>query len=78
MEPVLDWSEKVKDPAIEAELRATLKSAIDALPGEYRAAFLLRPVHERLLDRLKASSKLFADETTAPVLDPGCTKKGQL
>jgi transposase len=45
-----------------------------------QAAFLLRPVHERLLDRLKASSKLFADETTAPVLDPGRgrTKTGQL
>jgi hypothetical protein len=44
------------------------------------AAFLLRPVHERLLDKLKASSKLFADETTAPVLDPGRgrTKTGQL
>jgi transposase len=45
-----------------------------------RAAFLLRPVHERLLARLKASTKLFADETTAPVLDPGRgrTKTGQL
>jgi transposase len=45
-----------------------------------RAAFLLRPVHGRLLDRLKASTKLFADETTAPVLDPGRgqTKTGQL
>jgi len=45
-----------------------------------RAAFLLRPVHERMLDNLKASSKLFADETTAPVLDPGRgrTKTGQL
>src|SRR4051812_31045494 len=45
-----------------------------------RAAFLLRPVHERLLDRLKASLKLFADETTAPVLEPGRgrTKTGQL
>src|SRR5438045_4119115 len=45
-----------------------------------RAAFLLRPVHERLLDKLKASSKLFADETTAPVLDPdrGRPKTGQL
>ena len=44
------------------------------------AAFLLRPVHERLLARLKASTKLFADETTAPVLDPGRgqTKTGQL
>jgi transposase len=45
-----------------------------------RAAFLLRPVHQRLLDKLKSSSKLFADETTAPVLDPGRgrTKTGQL
>jgi len=45
-----------------------------------RAAFLLRPVHERMLALLKASPKLFADETTAPVLDPGRgrTKTGQL
>jgi transposase len=45
-----------------------------------RAAFLLRPVHERLLDKLKGSPRLFADETTAPVLDPGRgrTKTGQL
>ena len=45
-----------------------------------RAAFILRPVHERLLTTLKGSAKLFADETTAPVLDPGRgrTKTGQL
>src|SRR3954452_6669848 len=45
-----------------------------------RAGFMLRPVHERLLAVLKASTKLFADETTAPVLDPGRgrTKIGQL
>lgn len=45
-----------------------------------RAAFLLRPIHERLLAKLKASTKFFADETTAPVLDPGRgqTKTGQL
>jgi transposase len=44
------------------------------------AAFLLRPIHERLLAALKSSAKLFADETTAPVLDPGRgrTKLGQL
>jgi transposase len=44
------------------------------------AAFLLRPIHERLLAVLKGSAKLFADETTAPVLDPGRgrTKLGQL
>ena len=45
-----------------------------------RAAWLLQPVHERLLLTLKGSTKLFADETTAPVLDPGRgrTKAGQL
>ena len=45
-----------------------------------RAGFVLQPVHERLLTALKSSSKLFADETTAPVLDPGRgrTKIGQL
>jgi len=45
-----------------------------------RAAWLLKPIHERLLLRLKTSTKLFADETTAPVLDPGRgrTKTGQL
>ena len=44
------------------------------------AAFALRPVHARLLEQLKQSTKLFADETTAPVLDPGRgrVKKGQL
>ena len=45
-----------------------------------RAAWLLRPVYERLFLNLKTSTKLFADETTAPVLDPGRgrTKTGQL
>ena len=45
-----------------------------------KAAFLLRPVHARLFERLKVSERLFADETTAPVLDPGRgqTKTGQL
>lgn len=45
-----------------------------------KAAFLLKPVHERLVERLKARTSSFADETTAPVLDPGRgrTKTGQL
>lgn len=44
------------------------------------AAQLLKPLHTRLLERLKTSGKLFADETRAPVLDPGRgrTKLGQL
>jgi hypothetical protein len=44
------------------------------------AARELRPVHARLVEILKASPKLFADETRAPVLDPGRgrTKTGWL
>jgi len=36
-----------------------------------KAAFDLKPVYDCLLANLKQSSKLFMDETTAPVLDPG-------
>ena len=45
-----------------------------------RAAWHLQPLHERLLEHIRASTKIFADETTAPVLDPGRgrTKTGQL
>ena len=44
------------------------------------AAFELMPVYERLVANLKASTKLFADETRCPVLDPGRgkTKTGYL
>lgn len=43
-----------------------------------KAAHELKPVHDTLLAHLKRSSKLFMDETPAPVLDPGRgkTKKG--
>ena len=45
-----------------------------------RAAFELRPVFDCLLANLKRSTKLFMDETRAPVLDPGRkrTKTGYL
>lgn len=39
-----------------------------------RAAFELRPVFEALMADLKRSTKLFMDETRAPVLDPGKRK----
>ena len=39
-----------------------------------RAAFELMPVYDALLANLKRSTKLFMDETTAPVLDPGRRK----
>jgi transposase len=45
-----------------------------------RAAAELQPLHERLLEHLLRSPKLFMDETRAPVLDPGRkrTKTGYL
>lgn len=39
-----------------------------------RAAFELRPVFNALIIDLKRSTKLFMDETRAPVLDPGSCK----
>ncbi len=39
-----------------------------------RAAFELRPVFHALMADLKRSTKLFMDETRAPVLDPGARK----
>ncbi|HEU5019176.1 MAG TPA: IS66 family transposase [Pseudolabrys sp.] len=45
-----------------------------------RAAWYLRPLRDHVLERLRRSERLFADETTAPVLEPGRgrTKTGQL
>lgn len=45
-----------------------------------RAAWYLRPLRDHVLERLRRSTRLFADETTAPVLDPGRgrTKIGQI
>ncbi len=45
-----------------------------------RAAWYLRPLRDHVLEHLRRSERLFADETTAPVLDPGRgrTKTGQL
>ncbi len=39
-----------------------------------RAAFELRPVFDAVIADLKRSTKLFMDETRAPVLDPGSRK----
>ena len=39
-----------------------------------KAAFELKPVFDALIADLKRSTKLFMDETIAPVLDPGRRK----
>lgn len=45
-----------------------------------RAAWYLRSLRDHVLEWLRRSTRLFADETTAPVLDPGRgrTKTGQI
>jgi RNA polymerase sigma-70 factor (ECF subfamily) len=43
-EVTIDWSRRLKDPAIERELKSVLCAAIDGLPAEYRTAFLLHDV----------------------------------
>ncbi len=40
----VDWSRRLKDPAIEGELKEVLGRAIDELPADYRTAFLLHDV----------------------------------
>ena len=41
-EPPQDWSSRAQDPAVQAELRTALESAIEALPAPLHAAFVLR------------------------------------
>ena len=40
----VDWSRRLKDPAIEAEVKSVLCATIDELPAGYRTAFLLHDV----------------------------------
>jgi len=47
VEPVADWSQAAADPAVQAELRMTLRAAIDELPAAYRAVMVLRDVEGR-------------------------------
>ena len=43
-EPIVDWSGKVEEPALQAELRTVLTTAINDLPADYRTAFLMHDV----------------------------------
>ncbi len=44
VEAAVDWSGRLKDPAIEGELKSVLCGAIDELPADYRTTFLLHDV----------------------------------
>lgn len=41
---IVDWSARVEEPALQGELRTVLRSAVNALPPDYRTAFLLHDV----------------------------------
>jgi RNA polymerase sigma-70 factor (ECF subfamily) len=43
-EPVDDWSGRLQEPVLQAELRGVLSAAVDALPADYRTAFFLHDV----------------------------------
>jgi RNA polymerase sigma-70 factor (ECF subfamily) len=47
VEVAVDWSERLKDPALEGELKSVLCAAIDELPADYRTPFLLHDVEGR-------------------------------
>ena len=44
VQPGVDWSPRLQDPALQAELQSALRAAIDELPAEHRATFLLHDV----------------------------------
>jgi RNA polymerase sigma-70 factor (ECF subfamily) len=44
VQPGIDWSPRLKDPVLQAELHDVLRGAIDELPEEHRATFLLHDV----------------------------------
>jgi len=44
VQPGNDWSPRLKDPVLQAELHTVLRAAIDELPEEHRATFLLHDV----------------------------------
>jgi RNA polymerase sigma-70 factor (ECF subfamily) len=43
-EVAFDWSRRLKDPALEGELKAVLSGSINQLPQDFRTSFLLRDV----------------------------------
>jgi len=43
-EVAVDWSRRLKDPAIEGELKSVLGGVIDELPPDYRTAFVLHDI----------------------------------
>jgi len=43
-DPIVDWSGQLEDPAVQAELRSVLTSALEDLPDHYRAVIILHDI----------------------------------
>ncbi len=46
IEPVVDWSSKLNDPAVAGEIRAAIERSLGRLPEEYRVVIQLHDVEE--------------------------------
>lgn len=46
IEPVVDWSSKLNDPAVAGETRAAIERSLSRLPEEYRVVIQLHDVEE--------------------------------
>ncbi|MBI2219404.1 MAG: sigma-70 family RNA polymerase sigma factor [Candidatus Rokubacteria bacterium] len=46
VEPVVDWSRDLQDPAVAAEVRVVLEQAIGNLPEDYRVVLVLRDIED--------------------------------
>ena len=44
VQPVVDWSDRLEDPAVAGEARSALERGINRLPHDYRIVLLLRDV----------------------------------
>jgi RNA polymerase sigma-70 factor (ECF subfamily) len=44
VQPGIDWTPRLQDPVLQGELQSVLRAAIDELPEEHRATFLLHDV----------------------------------
>src|SRR5206468_3404067 len=64
-DPSGDWSGQIDDPAVQSELRDVLASAIDELPANHRAVFVLHDVEG--LSMAEVTDALGITVTTAKV-----------
>src|SRR3546814_14266286 len=77
---ISDWSSDVCSSDLQAQIYARQGIRLDrSTLADWvgRAAWYLRPLRDHILDELRRSERLFADETTAPVLDPGRGRRSE-